>query len=301
MIAAVEEIRGQYQMERKEIMLSHAVMQEIARCLTVGKKQFDIIDKSEASVLEVFLERLKIKGIDKPDITFVQRRDHDRVDIVIGLAADTLTSAVAAAAQLTARELMESLPEVTVRIELGRIPKDGEFLFFDAFQAMFIATEYPLTNRMQFNNIGLAFEAAMTLKNTPYRSPSEIFRIFALYAMRCFEAGLRRRSTACVEQCEKILELVVEAGGLPQDPDGSEYEMILFIGQMYENLDVPDRSIDIALKYVQTVKKESEKYLLKQRIADWVEKRESQEEANEEIKDVVRRVSAIWNREQRLA
>lgn len=275
-------------------MLSPLTLEEIARSLRVGQKKFDALKDDEAELMMSFLARLMENEIPPMEITFIQRREPARLDLVIGFSGQKLTNPDISRVQEVARQMVnDAKGEISLKVDFRGIPKDGEFLLYNSYQALTILTESP-NGPAQFQNIKMAFETGLTMEQTVFAMPAGVYTALSIYAVRCMEMGYLKRAKACLAQCENVLAAAINNRELPRSPDAGLLEMIEFIGVMYEKCDEPDKSVEIGLRYVNALENDSEKYSLKQKIAHWMEQQRILENAETELSDIVHFVSKDW-------
>lgn len=277
-------------------MLSPATLEEISRSLRVGRKHFSKIKDCEDQTITSLLLRMMERNIHPTEITFIQRRDQKRVDLLVGFSALNLTPQLTSDIQQVIREMnAESEGEITVKAEFQGIPRDGEFLLYNSYQSLTIVTDAS-NGRANFPNIRLAMEAVLTLENTPFTDPTSVFTVLSIYAGRCLESGYLTWTKSCLAQCESLLEMVIEEGGLAISEANGIAEMIELLGIMYEKLDEPERSMEIGLKYAYAVNKSVDKHAINQRLAQWMEQSQAQEQGERDLSNIVHRLKLKWRK-----
>ncbi len=274
-------------------MLSPLTLEEISKSLRVGHKKFDALKDQEAELVMSLLARLMENESPPMEITFIQRRESNRLNLVVGFSSQKVTNPDIRRAQEVARQMVEDAKgEISLKLEFRGIPKDGEFLLYNSYQAMVILTESP-NGPVHFQNIKMAFETALKMEESVFAKPAGLYTGLSIYALRCMEMGYLKRAKACLVQCENVIAAAINKE-LPLPPKCSLPDMIEFIGVMYEKCDEPEKSVEIGLKYVNALKNDSDKYALKQRIAHWMEQQRTLENAEVELGNIVHHASKDW-------
>lgn len=277
-------------------MLSPLTLKEISKSLRVGHKKFDALKDHEAELVMSLLARLMENECPPMEITFIQRRESNRLDLVVGFSSQKVTNPDIRRAQEVARQMLEDAKgEISLKLEFRGIPKDGEFLLYNSYQALVILTDSP-NDAEQFQNIKTAFETALTMEETVCAMPAGLYTGLSLYALRCMEMGYFKRAKACLVQCENVIAAAINKE-LQLTPECRLPDMIEFIGIMYEKCDEPEKSVEIGLKYINALENDSDKYTLKQKIARWMEQQRTLENAEVELSDIVRFVSKDWGQQ----
>ena len=277
-------------------MLSPLTLKEISTSLRVGHKKFDALKDQEAELVMSLLARLMENESPPMEITFIQRRESNRLNLVVGFSSQKVTNPDVRRAQEVARQMVEDAKgEISLKLEFRGIPKDGEFLLYNSYQALVILTDSP-NDPAQFQNIKIAFEAALTMEETVLAMPAGLYTGLSIYALRCMDMGYLKRAKACLVQCENVVAAAINKE-LPLSPECSLPDMIEFIGVMYEKCDEPEKSVEIGLRYINALEKDSDKFALKQRIAHWMEQQQTLENAETELSDIVHYVSNDWGQQ----
>lgn len=222
-----------------------------------GSKRYSKMYACEKKIVGEFVRQIELKYAQFPDINFIQRTHYKPgVHLVIGLSPRDLLAEHVRFALHVADTLMENQEmKVCLGVGFNGIPEDGEFLLYDAAQALAIAEVLPKVRYNEFDTIDDVYLASFELEAAnPEFQPEHWLEILCSYVSRCAQSNHQRKGLTALEQCEELLAFIARNFDFDTRSALDLVELIENVGYLYTIFELPERSVHIGRLYHPLIK-----------------------------------------------
>jgi len=232
-------------------MLNRDLIPLVAETINTRPRSLVLANAAQQLIIKNFRMLLSLKLKTAVEITFAAA-DARKGTLTIGYMP--LEFRETALCQKAATDVIDALKvrlntEAHIEATLAGIPNEGGLLLYDFEQAYNIARNLKLSD---FSTIQFAYTACLHFAAVDRKDidAEKWFEVLCEFATKCISNGAWRTALLCLDQAEHLLQHLFQIFSPEYQSPEELIEALSKLGDAFNFADLPERSINLAKKYL---------------------------------------------------